>query len=162
MVYKLTTKLKNMIESGVTITDNAEFIGEGAFRQAYAFGEDHSFVVKIPHQSGYLASEVNIEHQLNEIRIWQKLPDVVRHFFVPVVDYDSNGRWLVMPRVLSKELDTAVKNHIVDKVNRKLLKYGVIVHDVHTGNVGLDKNKNPVILDYGMGCEVNGVKLNGI
>lgn len=124
---------------------NLKYLGEGAFRKAFTFGKDNHCVVKVPHR------DIDKQHNLNEAIAWNNLPSNARKHFVPVLSYDKQGEWLIMPRVKSLEFDDSTRKKLQFEVMESIKKKGIWCDDVHIYNVGMSKN-NPVILDYGFGC----------
>lgn len=125
---------------------NVKYLGEGAFRKAYTFGNNNECVIKISHFSD------DNHHNLNEAITWNHLPKDVKKHFVPVLDYDKEGKWLIMPRVKSLELNDKKRMKIQEDVMNSIKKKGIWCDDIHIYNVGLNKYSKPVILDYGFGC----------
>lgn len=125
---------------------NVKYLNKGAFRKAFTFGKDNQCVIKLPHFSE------DRNHNLNEAITWKSLPKDVKKHFVPVLDYDNEGRWLIMPRVKSLELSNEKRIKIQGKVMNDIKRKGIWCEDVHILNVGTDNHNRPVILDYGLGC----------
>ena len=125
---------------------NVKYLHEGAFRKAFTFGKNDECVIKLPHNNH------DGEHNLNEAIAWKSMPNHVRKHFVPVLDYDNEGNWLIMPRVTSIELSDDERRELQGKVMDDIKKKGVWCEDIHIYNVGKDNRNKPVILDYGFGC----------
>ena len=125
---------------------NVEYLHEGAYRKAFTFGKNNECIIKIPH------FEHDRTHNLNEAITWRALPKNAKKHFVPVLDYDKEGKWLVMPRVKSLEFNNKKREEIRQKVMNDIKRKGIWCDDVHIFNVGINKRNKPVILDYGLGC----------
>ena len=125
---------------------NVKYLGEGAFRKAFTFGKNDECVIKIPH------GDADIQHNKLEGITWNALPKDVKQHFVPVLDYDKEGKWLIMPRVKSLELSNKERRDIQGKVMNAIKRKGIWCDDIHIFNVGLSNHNKPIILDYGFGC----------
>jgi hypothetical protein len=130
------------------VANGFEMIGGGLNRKVYQ-SSNRKFVVKVECKNLYQ----NNEQTTMEIKQYLNAPVELRKYLVPILDYDSNGRWLIMAKATSITYEEYVR------FNKRLQRKGFHYSDYGLSNSGRYKGKC-CILDYGFPLTVNNVKVS--
>jgi hypothetical protein len=131
--------------------------GGGVARQPFCIPdrfltEDGNYVVKFARykRGGESGPEKGRIQNHHEVKVWQRLDDSLRQYFVPIRDFDQNYFWLVMDfaKCFDNQDQYIVDENLVDKTTDEMMDAGVWISD-YGGSFGKHQSK-PKCLDYGM------------
>lgn len=120
-----------------------EFIGRGCYGHVIRY---KNYAIKISNEGSVLTDGFILE----------KLQDLE---FVPkLYCYDEDGEIVIMEYINGKTLDNLINNNILFDMNilysienqyHKILERNICPKDLHGGNVLIDTNNKPIIIDFG-------------
>ena len=115
------------------------FIASGRHRHTFELSDE--YVLKVG----------NPPSNEKEVNAWESVPEDVKKYFCPVVDYAEDYTWVVMRRADDiRNFSDLSKDQCCDiemELEQKMMENNVIIYDVITKNIGM-LDDEPVIIDY--------------
>jgi hypothetical protein len=134
------------------------YIGCGIERATYSLGEEYALKICLYN---------NPNQNITEIKNYRKIlrqPKSIRKYFVPLLGYSKDGRWLLVGKAKVKTDNEDYKDSLTseevkvisNKLHKVFCKYNINIVDTCSNdeNVGEYKGQ-PVVIDLGFKLEFN-------